>query len=416
MGSILFTRALTSGVCKIARGGRSVSLVGLMAMAQAVAAEEPVFEYGEISGVFEQAGERDGYVDFGGLGASYDRYAAWKDNLRENHGFSFLIEDRMINQWGHGASIYDNEINLIARQEVLRNAPGSLSFNIWGQFANSLGGTTASQFQTQLGVLSPLNGGNSGPGTSNQILQMFALEYIAPNDRWRVQVGKLALRTLVNLNRYANGDSEMFFSPMLGNNPVVPYTATLGLGAFGQWKQDGWYLSGLVRAPDVELGLSTQSWNAGNRAYVIEAGLTPTIPGLGDGVYRLTWSLDEANAVTPRMETWSLSTDQDIGNHIGAFFRYAQADTTFRDFRKRAALGFQVKKPLGFTHDRLGVGAWWGDPTDTSLNEEVGIEFFYKAQISPFMELTPDIQVVLNPANTTESTRVVFGLRLRIAL
>ena len=120
--------------------------------------------------------------------------------------------------------------------------------------------------------------------------------------------------------------------------------------------------------------------------------------------------------MTPRMETWSLSTDQDIGDHIGAFFRYAQADTTFRDFHKRAVLGFQVKKPFAFTYDRLGVGAWWGDPTDMSLNEEVGVEFFYKAQISPFMELTPDIQVVLNPANSTDSTRVVFGLRLRIVL
>jgi len=253
--------------------------MGLIVWAQTVAAEEPAFEYGEISGVFEQAGERDGYVNFGKLGVSYDRYAIWKDRLREDYGFSFLIEDRMINQWGHGASIYDNEINLIARQEILRSVPGSLSFNIWGQFANSLGGTTASQFQTQLGVLSPLNGGNSGPATSNQILQMFALEYSDPDERWRVQVGKLALRTLVNLNRYANGDSEIFFSPMLGNNPVVPYTATLGLGAFAQWKQDGWYLSGLVRAPDVALGLSTRSWNAGNRAYVVEAGLTPTIPG-----------------------------------------------------------------------------------------------------------------------------------------
>lgn len=395
---------------------RLVGSVSLALLAGAVSGEQPAFDYGEMSGVFEDPGERDGHISLGGLDRSYHSYGAWKSRVHEEHGFYFFFEDRMINQWGDGAQVYDNEINLIARQELLRQSPGSLSFNIWGQLANSIGGKTAGRFQTNLGVLSPLNGGNSGPATSNRILHMFALEYIAPNERWRFQVGKLALRTLVNLNRYANGDSEWFFSPMLGNNPVVPYTALLGLGVFGEYKTDLWSISALVRAPDVAKGLSTASWRAGNRAYVIEAALTPTIPGLGDGAYRVTWSLDEATGTLPRMETWSISTDQDVGPRVGVFARYAQADTTFRDFRRRAALGFQVKKPFGFSHDRFGVGAWWGDPTSTALRDERGVEVFYKAQTSPFLEITPNVQMVLDPANSTANSELVVGLRLRLAL
>ena len=393
-----------------------LSTLGVLVCPTVSHTETVGFEYGEIAGVFEPAGERDGYLSFGSLDQAYDSYADWKTALQRDHGFSFMIEDRLINQWGDGAEVYDNELNIIARQELFRSSPGTVSLNIWGQFANSLGGHTAGQFQTDLGILSPLNGGNSGPDTSNQILQMLAVEYVSPDERWRLQAGKLALRTLVNLNRYANGDSEMFFSPMLGNNPVVPYTALLGLGVFGEYRHDLWRVSALVRAPDTELGLSTDAWQAGNRGYVVEAALTPELPGLGDGVYRLTWSLDEANATFPRMETWSLSLDQDIGPRLGAFARWAQADTTFRDFKRRAALGFQVKKPFGLTHDRIGVGGWWGDPTNPTLRQERGIEIFYNAQITPYLQITPDIQVVFDPANSTASSEVILGLRLRLLL
>ncbi|WP_171052600.1 carbohydrate porin [Ruegeria sediminis] len=379
-------------------------------------AETVGFEYGEMSGVFEPTSERDGYLSIGLIDRAYDSYADWKTGVQQRHGLSFLIENRLINQWGPEAELYDNELNLIARQEAFRFSPGTVSLNIWGQFANSLGGRTAGRFQNDLGILSPLNGGNSGPDTSNQILQMLVVEYVSPDERWRVQAGKLALRTLVNLNRYANGDSEMFFSPMLGNNPVVPYTALLGLGVFGEYRSDLWRVSALVRAPDTELGLSTDAWKEGKRGYVVEAALTPGIPGLGDGIYRLTWSLDEANDTLPRMETWSISADQDFGARFGGFARYARADTTFRDFRRRAALGFQIKKPFGFTYDRFGLGGWWGDPSNPALRDERGIEMFYNAQVTPYLQVTPDIQVVFDPANSNANSEVVLGLRLRLAL
>lgn len=292
--------------CDLATLRAALPSLLLAGSAAGIACAEPAtdgFEYGEMSGVFENPAEKDGYLSFSPLDRAHKTYSGWKTGLAEAQGFSFMIEDRLISQWGDGASILDNELNLIFRGEVLRELPGMLSWNVWGQFADSLGGTTGAEFQRDLGILSPLNGGNSGPNTSNDILQMATLEYISPDERWRVQVGKLALRTLVNLNRYANGDSEMFFSPMLGNNPVVPYTAQLGLGVFGQWKEDSWYVSALVRAPDAELGISTDAWNSGHRGYVVEAGLTPDIPNLGPGVYRLTWSLDEATAFHDRIET-----------------------------------------------------------------------------------------------------------------
>jgi carbohydrate-selective porin (OprB family) len=404
------------------QSARALTQVGFVALGLLVgsdlAAEEqpPRFDYGEIGGVFAKTGERDGYVDFGALSRTYRNYANWKSEVVKNTGFSWLIEDRLISQWGRNSEIHDNELNLIGRYEFARQSPATWSLNVWGQFANTLGGKTGSVFQSDLGVLSPLNGGNSGPGKNNQILQMLAVEYVSPAETFRFQAGKLALRTLVNLNRYAHGDSESFFSPMLGNNPVVPYTALLGLGVFGQFRADTWYVSGLVRAPDTELGLSTDAWRSGAREYVVEAALTPTIKRLGYGEYRLTWSLLEASGALPRVETVSLSADQDFGDRLGGFFRYADVDTTFRDFDRRIAAGVIIKKPFGFAHDQFGVGTWHGRPTNAVLRSETGIELFYRAQISPALQLTPDVQIVLDPANSTRSSEVIFGLRLRLDL
>ena len=347
---------------------------------------------------------------------AYEDYAAWKGDVIERTGLSWLIEDRLINQWGRNSSIHDNELNVIGRWEFARQLPSTWSLNAWGQFANTIGGTTGSEFQTDLGILSPLNGGNSGPDKSNQILQMLSLEYISPDETLRFQAGKLALRTLVNLNRFAHGDSESFFSPMLGNNPVVPYTALLGLGAFGQYRSDEWYISGIIRAPDTELGLSTEALRDGSREYLVEAAVTPTLPSLGYGEYRLTWSYLEPTTILPEVQTISFSADQDIGDRIGGFFRFSYADSTFRDFESRVAGGFQLKRPFGFTYDRLGVGIWHGEPANQSLGRETGVELFYKAQVSPALQVTPDIQLVLDPTNSNHSVEAIFGLRLRMGL
>jgi hypothetical protein len=382
----------------------------------AAAQDASRFDYGEIEPLFEPSGVRDGYVDFGSLGKSIDRYFDWKSAFADRTGFNYVIENRTILQWGDGATVQDNELNLIGRWDFADGtAIGDLSFNVWGQFANSLGENTSGDFQTALGVLSPLNGGNSGPDHNNQILQMFAVEGIVV-DRFRWQVGKLSTRTLVNLNRLAHGDSETFFSPMLGNNPVVPYTALLGIGAFAQWRADSWYVSGLVRAPDTELGLSTSALEAGEVEYIGEFALTPTIPGLGYGEYRLTWSYLVESDDFQNVTTFSASFDQDIGDRFGAFFRYAEADNTFRDFRRRVAGGAQIKQPFGLAHDRIGIGIWNGTPTDPTLDDERGIEAFYNAQVGDWIQITPNIQHVRNPAFSASTSETVFGLRLRIAL
>lgn len=411
---------LTNGLCELRPriGARGLfACLGLFLVTDPVRANEspPRFDYGDIAGLFDQTSLHDGLLDTGALGRAYDRYARWKSDLTARTGLSWLIEERQISQRGNADRIIDSEFNVYGRLEFARSAPARWSLMAWGQLAATLGDATGSVFQTSLGILSPLNGGNTGPRRSNQILRMLALEYVSANETFRVQIGKLALRSLMNLNRHTYGTGDSFFSPMLGSNPVVPYTELYGLGVFAQYRADNWYISGLVRAPDTELSVSTAAWTNGTREYVVEAALTPTIPGLGYGEYRLTWSLLPAGAAFSRVETLSFSADQDFGDRYGGFFRYAAGADTFRDFDRVVAAGLIMKRPLGRATDQAGIGVWQGTPTNATLGRETGVELYYRAQIAPAVHLTPNIQIVKNPANSTAPSQTVIGLRLRIA-
>jgi len=64
--------------------------------------------------------------------------------------------------------------------------------------------------------------------------------------------------------------------------------------------------------------------------------------------------------------------------------------------------------------DVIGLAASWVDPVDSSFRNETSLEAFYRIQITPNLAITPDLQVILNPAKTTNYDEVfVWSLRAR---
>jgi porin len=165
----------------------------------------------------------------------------------------------------------------------------------------------------------------------------------------------------------------------------------------------------------VEKGLSFDAIENGDLEYIAEAALTPETR-LGYGEYRVTASHDTGTATRPEVTSISASFDQDLGEKLGGFLRYSYAPDTFRSFEERLALGLVVKQPFGFREDHVGVGGWWGKPSDAALNDETGIEAFYRAQVSRALQITPDLQVTFDPAQSESDAVAVLGLRLRLEL
>ncbi len=66
--------------------------------------------------------------------------------------------------------------------------------------------------------------------------------------------------------------------------------------------------------------------------------------------------------------------------------------------------------------DLFGIAANWGRPNESSfgpgLDDQYGLEVFYRAQVTDNLRVTPSIQLLANPAlNPTEDLMAVFGMR-----
>lgn len=351
-----------------------------------------------------------------------DKYFSFKRNLLEKYGLDYIVEFAPIMQYSQGEFHADSELNVIGFWNFLESDRfGKGNILVWYQNSLTWGSLTTSEFMSRIGVLSPLNGGDTFPEDSANRLQLLVWEQYLANDILRLMVGKITSRVTVNLNRYAVSDREDFFSPMIVNNPVVPFTVRIGLGAFGQFIQKNWYISAMVRDADaMDDFIDFDSLDTGNWEYTGEFAITPDIPSLGQGHYRFTLdytdSIGSGDTFQPSSWSISLSFDQDIKNRVGAFFRYAYADTPLRAFQQRIAMGFQVLGVPGYDGDRIGVAGWWGDPTNEELNDEYAIEFFYKALVARIIEVSPDLQLIFDPALSDKGFIGVVGFRVRIVL
>ncbi len=78
-----------------------------------------------------------------------------------------------------------------------------------------------------------------------------------------------------------------------------------------------------------------------------------------------------------------------------------------------AGIGHYVRE----RSDLIGLGVSWGAPSTSGLSDQYSAELFYRVQLSPNFAITPDLQILVNPANNPfDDTVVVFGVRGRLTL
>lgn len=76
---------------------------------------------------------------------------------------------------------------------------------------------------------------------------------------------------------------------------------------------------------------------------------------------------------------------------------------------------------IGAPGSQLGFGLNWGEPNDNlfgdGLDDQYAMEVYYRWQLSREISITPDVQLLIDPALNPEEDNIwVIGLRTRIAL
>ena len=159
-------------------------------------------------------------------------------------------------------------------------------------------------------------------------------------------------------------------------------------------------------------------FGAGEYFTAVEFGWFPNPNEACEGLYHVTlWNVDaRQNAGRPSDRGIAVTLEQPLGcdGTLVPFLRYAYADRGLNGIRENLSIGLGIEDVCGQTVDLLGLAASWQEPADQSLPDQYVFEAFYRFQITPHIHLTPDIQVVIDPANApTKNAVTVFGLRWR---
>ncbi len=246
------------------------------------------------------------------------------------------------------------------------------------------------------------------------------------NDRATVTAGFLDASDYVDA--FAMGSPWLHFMNLTfstGSATIgLPNDATLGIAGAAMLTDNIYAIAGITDANAVSTdpfnGLHT-AFEDGDYFTSVELGWTSAKDRLiFDNVHATLWHTDgsEALAVAPG---WGIafSATTYVDDQLLLFLRGGYADGGGSLLGSSVSVGFGYQ-PVPGSH-LLGVGLNWGKPNETTfapdLNDQWTAEAFYRIQVTEHLAITPDVQVIFNPAmNPTEDVIGVFGLRARLAL
>ena len=135
---------------------------------------------------------------------------------------------------------------------------------------------------------------------------------------------------------------------------------------------------------------------------------------------------------TPKTGSWCLAYNFDQAVYVspdnpqrrwGVFGNLGIADNNPSPIRWFASTGISGTSPIaGRTADSFGVGYFYVGVSDTlknlapillPLRNEQGVELYYNVAVTPWCQLTPDLQVI-SPFRERSDTSLLVGLRAKI--
>ncbi len=138
-----------------------------------------------------------------------------------------------------------------------------------------------------------------------------------------------------------------------------------------------------------------------------------------DNIHITAWHTDERKeARVPDGWGVAFSASRLIADKWEPFVRagYAEDGGALWERSVSVGLGYHTRKKS----DLLALGVNWGRPSEESfgpgLDDQYTVELFYRFQLLKILTITPDVQLVVNPANNPdEDVIAIFGLRARLS-
>jgi porin len=201
-------------------------------------------------------------------------------------------------------------------------------------------------------------------------------------------------------------------------NPAVAFPdVSYGLGG-GSWLGDQWYVKGSIN--DANGALENYEWFRDGSEFFTwgEVGWSPSrSERYTTNIHLTAWHVDDREEVgLESAEGFTVGANWTTEDQRWMLFaRGGWSDGDAAIYEESYSMGFMRKYRR--SSDLLGLAVNWGQPPQDDLDAQTTGEFFYRVQISENLAITPNLQLLKDPAlNDEEDTVWVTGVRVRLTL
>ncbi|MFC1576213.1 carbohydrate porin [Candidatus Omnitrophota bacterium] len=358
------------------------------------------------------------------LQRAIERLRQTRDDFEKKYGtyFSFLVnyqfQDALASERNEGNARNSWYYSIDIEQRLWEGASGEVE--IEGDFGKGID------------PLLPTFAGLNGAATADSSLYIprYFLTQKAWDERIRFSFGKIDLSDWFDQNEVASSNDTQFLSNALANNLIIPFPGK-GLGCWANFKFLDWvYIrSGFSDAA----AISNQPgfrWPLRNPFFINELGLTPKIGSL-QGNFRFIYWINfqkreflNGEGSYNNDNGFGVSFDQEVLENTSLFFRYGYAQQKVRSVDNFWSIGGQTRGLFtGRKYDVLGFAmtqSLTGDAFQKNSGYPTGsaetlFETYYRFEFYKTLTVTPDLQVVIDPAAQKKAKCDVVG-GVRVAL
>jgi porin len=155
----------------------------------------------------------------------------------------------------------------------------------------------------------------------------------------------------------------------------------------------------------------------------LDIGWTPSQERLiFDNVHATIWHTDGSQKFAVP-DGWGIAASANwwVDDQWMPFLRGGYAEDGGVVLQKSISAGVAYQPKPGPGRDVIGFGFNWGEPNEDSfgpgLDDQYTAELFYRMNLAKHLAVTPDVQVIFNPALNPEKDVIgIFGVRARFEL
>ena len=242
--------------------------------------------------------------------------------------------------------------------------------------------------------------------------------------RIQYTIGKIFAPNYVNAYPLFD-DNRQFLNQNFTTSPTIPVPLRgFGLAGAVYPTDGGFYVSGGMYTPySSDTGWTIDDFFERNQYfYNLEIGWSSLantgVPLQARGAmdannFHITpWYRDELDDGTPEAYGVAFNANYMLQDNVMMFLRGGLSHGWA--IERNLALGFGVR-PARAEGDLFGVAMGWATPESDFLPQQYTAEMFYRYQLTPHLAITPDAQLILNPAlNPTEDVLWACGIRSRL--